>query len=138
MYDYYGTNTIASSSDVAVASTILGFLTAYFAVIGVILVLMIISDWFIFKKANKPGWASIVPIYNIVVKYQIANINPLFILLFLIPFVNGVAAIVLNIMLGINLAKAFGKSGGFAVGLIFLPMIFYPILAFGKAEYQGV
>lgn len=31
--------------------------------------------------------------------------------------------------------KAFGKDGGYAVGIFFLPMIFYMILAFGKSEY---
>ena len=51
-----------------------------------------------------------------------------------IPFVN----LIIMIILSIELAKCFGKGGGFAAGLILLPIIFYPILAFGSAEYQGV
>lgn len=42
----------------------------------------------------------------------------------------------MNIIVSIRIANAFGKGAGFAVGLIFLPFIFFPILAFGDAEYQ--
>ena len=53
-------------------------------------------------------------------------------LLFLIPLVN----IAIAIILAIDIAKAFGKGTGFAIGLIFLGFIFYPILGFGSAQYQ--
>ena len=104
----------------------------------------IVAMWKIFTKAGKPGWAAIVPVYNMVVLYQIAGVNPLWLLLLIgsiIPIVNFIVAIVfliINILVYIKLAKAFGKGGGFAVGLIFLPFIFQCILAFGSAEYQGV
>jgi hypothetical protein len=51
----------------------------------------------------------------------------------LIPFVNVVVAIVVTV----DMAKAFGKDAGYALLLIFLPFIGYPMLAFGDAEYQG-
>jgi len=35
------------------------------------------------------------------------------------------------------LSKSFGKDVGFTIGLILLPVIFYPILAFGDAKYIG-
>ena len=44
----------------------------------------------------------------------------------------------MGIQTQIRLAKAFGKGGGFAAGLIFLPYVFMPLLAFGKGTYQGV
>jgi len=50
----------------------------------------------------------------------------------LIPFVNFVIALILTI----ELAKAFGKGTGFAMGLFFLNLIFLPILAWGDAKYQ--
>lgn len=137
MYNYYGTTATATSADAEVMTAVMGFLATYAIVIGILAIVLIVSKWIIFKKANKPGWASIIPIYNMVVEYQIANVNPLLIILLIIPVVNFVASIVLSIIVNINLAKAFGKSGAFAVGLIFLPVIFFPILAFGKAEYQG-
>lgn len=91
-------------------------------------VLMIISLWKIFKKAGKPGWASIVPIYNIYIMCEIAEKEWWYILLLCVPFVNIYAMIVLYN----GMAKRFGKGGGFVVGMILLPVVFFPMLAFGK------
>lgn len=98
-----------------------------------IILISIISMWKIFTKAGKPGWASIVPIYNTVVMLEIIGRPIWWILLLLIPFVN----IVIAIMMLFDLAKAFGKEGAFGLLLLFLPFIGYPILAFGKAKYVG-
>ena len=96
-----------------------------------LIVLIIASLWKIFTKAGQPGWASIIPIYNLIVLLKIAGKPLWFIILFFIPFANIVAAI----LVALAVAKNFGKSGGFVVGLILLPIIFYPILAFGDAKY---
>lgn len=98
-----------------------------------ILVVLIAAMWKIFTKAGKPGWASIVPFYNIIVMLEIVGRPLWWIVLMLIPFVN----IVIGIILAIDLAKSFGKGGGFAAGLILLSFIFYPILGFGSAQYKG-
>ncbi len=100
-------------------------------------VISIIAMWKIFTKAGKPGWAAIIPVYNMVVLFQIAGMNPLLLLLALIPFANFIILPILTILMNIKLAQKFGKSGGFAVGLIFLNFIFMLILAFGDAQYQG-
>jgi hypothetical protein len=105
----------------------------FFVVYLLIIVLFIASLWKIFVKANQPGWAAIIPIYNIYVLTQIVGRPAWWIVLFLIPCVNIVAAI----MLALDLAKSFGKDIGFAIGMILLPIIFYPILGFGKAAYVG-
>ena len=97
-------------------------------------VLMIVALWVIFRKAGKPGWAAIVPFYNQYVQFEITWGSGWRFLMLLIPLYN----IILGIQTQVKLAKAFGKGGGFAVGLIFLPYVFYPILAFGGAAYQGV
>ena len=89
--------------------------------------------WKIFAKAGEPGWAVIVPIYNIIVMLKIVGKPIWWIVLFLIPLVNLVA----SILLSISLAKSFGKGTGFGVGLAFLGFIFGPILAFGDATYEG-
>lgn len=98
-----------------------------------LLVLTIATMWKINTKANKPGWACIVPIYNIIVMLEIAKKPTWWIFLMIIPFVN----FIIMILIALSLAKNFGKSEGFAVGLILLPFIFYPILAFGDAVYVG-
>ncbi len=96
-------------------------------------VLMVVACWKIFTKAGEPGWASIVPIYNIFVWLRIAGKPGWWILLLFVPLVN----FVVSILVTVGLAKAFGKGAGFVVGLIFLPFIFYLILAFGSDEYRN-
>jgi len=99
-----------------------------------IAILMIASMWKLFTKAGKPGWASIIPIYNVIVMLQIVNRPLWLIILFFIPFVNSI----MGILLCYWLAVAFGKGIGYTVGLIFLPFIFYPLLAFSKdTQYTG-
>ena len=97
-------------------------------------ILMIIAQWRIFSKAGEPGWASLIPIYNLYVLYKITWGSGIRFLLLLIPLYN----IILAIQTNIRLARAFGKDDGFAVGLIFLPSIFMLILGFGGAQYCGV
>ncbi len=94
-------------------------------------VLMIASMWKVFAKAGKPGWAAIVPIYNIVVLLEIIRKPMWWIVMFFIPIVS----LIFAILMYVELAKVFGKGGGFAAGLIFLSPIFLPILAFGGAQY---
>lgn len=125
----------SSAFDFAVLGAAFGVYAAIGSVIGI---LTIIAMWRIFAKAGKPGWAAIIPIYNIVVMFQIVGLNPWLLLLYLIPFVNIVAGIILAIMLCIRLARAFGKSSGFAVGLIFLNTIFILILGLGDSKYVGI
>ena len=99
----------------------------------IILLVIIIAYWKIFEKAGKPGWAAIIPIYNIIVLLEIVGKPTWWIILYLIPLVNFVIAIIV-----INeLSKKFGQGVGFTIGLILLPFIFYPILGFGSASYKG-
>lgn len=93
---------------------------------------MLISMWKVFKKAGKPGWASIIPIYNIYTMIQIAKLPTYYLLLFMIPIAN----IYAMFKIYIELAHKFNKSTGFGVGLIFLSVIFFPMLAFGDATYE--
>jgi hypothetical protein len=96
-------------------------------------IIAIICMWVVYSKANRPGWASIVPIYNAVVLLDIVHRPLWWIILFFIPCVD----IIILFIVYIDLAKVFGKGTGFGLGLIFLPFIFIPILAFGSAEYEG-
>ena len=98
-----------------------------------IVVIMVASMWKVFTKAGQPGWAAIVPIYNIVVLLNIVGKPVWWLVLFLIPFVG----FVISFIVLIALAQCFGKGAGFGVGLVFLGFIFFPILGFGDARYQG-
>lgn len=91
-------------------------------------ILLIVSMWKIYKKAGKPGWAAIVPVYNIIVLLEIAELPLWYIALFLVPFAN----IYAMFKIYIELAHKFGKSTGFGVASVFFSVICFPILAFNK------
>ena len=95
-------------------------------------VFYLVAMWKVFVKAGQPGWASIIPIYNTYVLLQIAGKPGWWLLLMLIPVVN----LVIVIIMCLGIANNFGKGTGFAIGLIFLSIIFLPILAFGDARYN--
>jgi len=104
-----------------------------------LVIILIVSYWKIFTKAGKPGWAALIPIYNTVVLAEIAG-QPwwygLMPLLAFIPYVGGIVVLIFMILIEYKLALAFGKDTAFVVGLILLPFIFFPILAFSKdAQY---
>ncbi|MBL7764835.1 MAG: hypothetical protein JNJ58_01985 [Chitinophagaceae bacterium] len=107
-------------------------------VIGIVFILGIVvfiiaCMWKIYEKAGQPGWAAIIPIYNFIILLKIVGKPWWWLLLMLIPIVNYVFIIwTYNL-----LSKSFGKSEGFTVGLLLLGIIFFPILAFGSAQYIG-
>ena len=110
-------------------------LLALYSACGVFMTVAgILAMWKVFQKAGEPGWAAIVPIYNTYVLFKITWGSGWFFLLLLIPIVN----IVILIITYVKMARVFGRSGGFAVGLIFLNLIFMLILAFGDAQYIGI
>ena len=120
-------------SDSAVYAIAGGALAVYYIIGLAITVLMLVAMWKMFVKAGKPGWGAIVPFYNTYCLFDMSFGNGWLFLLLLVPCVN----VVMEIIMMVKLAQAFGKSGGFAVGLIFLPYIFVPMLGFGDAQYYG-
>jgi hypothetical protein len=130
-----------------------GFGIFLFVFLLVVCILLIVTNWKIFSKAGKPGWASLIPFYNIYIMSDIAFGNLSYFIAIMISWVvsflggfleisilsslAGLASFVLYIIYCVKISKAFGKSGGFAVGLVLLPLIFFPILGLGSAEYIG-
>ena len=103
------------------------------AVYLALVVLAIAGLWKAFTKAGEPGWAAIVPIYNLIVMCKVGGKPIWWFILMFIPLVG----LVIFIILSIAIAEKFGKGAGFGIGLFFLPFIFYPILGFGDATYIG-
>ncbi len=118
----------------AAAAAAAGFFMCYMVFIVLFTLVILVGMWKVFEKAGKPGWASIIPIYNTIVLLEIASKPIWWIFLLFIPCVN----IVVGILVLIDLAKNFGQGAGFAVGLWLLPFIFFPILGFGSSKYQPV
>jgi Family of unknown function (DUF5684) len=94
---------------------------------------VIVAMWKVFTKAGRPGWATIIPIYNMYVWCKIVGRPGWWVILMLIPLVN----IIVGIIVCIDMAKSFGKGVGFGIGIALLGIIFLPILGFGSAQYQG-
>jgi|SRR6185503_407179 len=105
---------------------------ALFAVIGVVYILLLAGMWKAFAKAGEPGWACIVPIYNLVVMVKISGKPIWWFVLLLVPCVG----IIIAFLVSVAIAERFGKGAGFGVGLAFFPYIFWPILGFGSAQYS--
>ena len=111
------------------ASAVLGTMVGVYSVVWLA---MIVGMWKVFTKAGKPGWAAIIPFYNTYTLFDMVYGDGWKFLFLLVPFYS----IYISIKLYIDLASAFGKSGGFAVGLIFLNPIFMCILGFGPAVFE--
>ena len=104
---------------------------------GIFAILQIIGLWKVFTKAGQPGWAAIIPFYNIIVLLQIVGKPWWYLLLIFIPCANFVFIIWGVILINNLLSKSFGQGIGFTLGLIFLSPIFIPILGFGNYTYLG-
>ena len=122
-----------------------GAAVGLFALLGAMIVpllilsaIYIVANWKIFEKAGQPGWAAIIPVYNLIVMLDVQGRPKWWIIWYLIPFVNYVSGVVMFIIQCLDYAKRFGKDGGFVAGLILLNPIFLLILALGSAQYQGV
>ena len=104
-----------------------------FLIALVVVVFMVAAMWRVFTKAGQPGWGCLVPFYNVYLMLEIAGKPGWWLIFFFIPVINFVVQIVMMI----DIAKNFGRGGWFAAGLIFLPIIFFPVLAFGESVYIG-
>ncbi|WIG58959.1 MAG: Signal peptidase I [Ktedonobacterales bacterium] len=111
------------------AGLLVGGGLVFLLIVLAIAVFYIACMWKIFAKAGQPGWAAIIPIYNIIVLLQVCQ-RPLWWIILYIFFAPIIAIILL-----FDLARVFGRSAGFALGLWFLGVIFFPILAFGDSRY---
>lgn len=104
------------------------FMLSYLTCIGVALAGM----WASFSKAGRPGWAVLIPIYNLLVYIDIAGKPWWWLFLCMIP----IAGIYFGIVLAMEFVKSYGKGVGFLLGILFLPFVFWPLLGFGDAVYQ--
>lgn len=137
-YDYgYATDTAAATG----LGAILGAFLGIFLIIGLVVgIIQLVGMWKVFTKAGEKGWKCLIPIYNLVTLFRVSGLSPWIIFGYLagiIPFVGWIICLGITIYQCNSLAKAFGKDVGYTVGLVLIPVIFYPILGFGKAEYVG-
>lgn len=97
---------------------------------GAIILLGLVAGWALFRKAKRPGWAVLVPGYNLWVLFSIGGVEGW------MALVPGLNLLAWALLVPFGLAKRFGRSVWFAWGLVFAGVLFYPLLAFGGARYQ--
>ena len=104
-------------------------------------IVTIIGEWKTFKKAGQPGWAALIPIYNIYIETKIVGRQSWWFALVVfanfVPVIGQAVSLGTSIILTNDLSKSFGKDTGFTIGLVLLRPIFMMILGFGSPIYQG-
>ncbi|HUF25912.1 MAG TPA: DUF5684 domain-containing protein [Gemmatimonadaceae bacterium] len=108
-----------------------GGLALWLVIMGLV-VFMVASMWIVFDKAGQPGWAVLIPIYQQIVHARVANKSVWWGIALIIPVINLIAYFVISF----GVAERFGKSTAFGIGLALLPIVFYPMLAFGDAQAE--
>ena len=127
--DYYNTTTTAAAAGLGAAFVV------YMIICIAIAAVMIVSLWKVFTKAGRPGWAAIVPFYNMWTLFEIGGQKGAYIFFIFIPFVGSIIYLVFEIKALLEIAKRFGKDTTFGVLSIFFPFVTFPILAFSDAKY---
>lgn len=109
-------------------------LFGYYLLIYALIVFGYVAGWWtVFRKAGQPSWAALIPLYNIyVLVVGVARLSTLWFILVLIPIFQVIPAILVNV----EVARRFGRSEAFGLGLFLLGPVFYPVLGFGSARYQ--
>lgn len=119
----------------SLVAVLLGFFGTFFLIIIALAIFMIIINWKLFEKAGKPGWASLIPVYNTVILFEIIGYKWYYIFLLAlgaVPVIGSIALILFTISYSIKLAKSFGQTIGFGIGLALVNPVFTAILAFSK------
>jgi hypothetical protein len=122
----------SSTGSASMAGLIAGAIANFMLTVA-IYVIFVIGAWRVFSKADRPGWWSIIPIWNAIVLLQITGRSGWWVLGYLIPLLN----LFVQIRWGIEMAQSYGRGIGFAIGLILLEPLFLVILGFGDTSYLG-
>jgi hypothetical protein len=128
----------SGGEEAALAAGLVAFFAAFAFVFIAIGLVVVVGMWKTFDKAGQPGWAAIVPFYNLVVMFRIGGQSGWFALSYLlnfIPIIGTLAFLGIIIWNHVNISKRFGQGVGFAIGLVLLAPIFWLILGFGSSKY---
>ena len=107
MYDVNTYNTASNASGLGVLAGVNASSTIISLAVAVV---SIVALWKIFEKAGIEGWKSIIRIYNMVVLFQLVDLNPWLLLLALIPCLGWIAIWILSIVAYVRLAKKMGQD----------------------------
>lgn len=95
-------------------------------------ILVMVGGKNLFKKASKKESTAFYPLVNLFTLLDITETSTFLGILFFVPIVNVVVLSILFYRLG----SAFNTSMFYKIGLVVLPIVFYPMLAFGEKAYK--
>ena len=130
----------SGNEQAAIAAGVAAFIGAFFLVFVVIGIVTLIGMWKAFAKAGQPGWAVLVPIYNIIVLLRVAGLPWYWVFapfVAIIPILGWIAYIVWIVWVHHRISTRFGQGVGYTIGLTLLGPIFWLILGFGSSKYVG-
>ena len=147
-YDSYYTTSQTANQVGALAGAALVFVVIMYIIALAAAIVELIGLWKMFKKAGRKGWEALIPGHDGFVLFEMAGINPIWIIwmmlagvVMIIPIIGWLAGIAFVIFVefwvNIKLAKQFGKETGFGVLMAFFPFVMYPILGFGSAKWTA-
>lgn len=140
--------------EAAAFGIVLGILGVILIPVIIVSVILIVANFKLYKKAGKEGWKCLIPYYNTWTECEFLGLNTNWVWILLgasivggildgmldttlFSYVSTAASFYFSILRSISMAQSFGKDTGFGVGILLLPVVFVPMLAFGKAEYVG-
>lgn len=122
----------------ALLALIAGFGMILVAGIIVFGIVTLIGMWKVFTKAGEPGWAVLIPIYNLIVLLRIVGLPWYWVFapfVAIIPILGAIAYLVWVVWVHHRISTRFGQGVGFTIGLTLLGPIFWLILGFGSSKY---
>lgn len=111
------------------------YVKTFMVILVIIAIYSIFITSFIFRKAGKQGFATLIPIYRDIVHLKICGLSPWLLLLVFIPIIGWLALMAVAIIGRFELSKKFGHGFLFGLGLLVLPTLFRTIIAFSSNEY---
>ena len=130
----------SGTNDAAVAAGLMAFFAAFAMVFFIIGLVCLIGMWKVFAKAGQPGWAVLIPFYNVIVLLRVAGLAwywLFFPLVIIVPVLGALAYLAWIVWVHHRISTRFGQGVGFTIGLTLLSPIFWLILGFGSAKYVG-
>jgi hypothetical protein len=99
-----------------------------------LVLLQVAGMWLVFRKAGRPGWAALIPVYDLVVLMDVLGRSRWWVLWLFVPVVN----IFVWLAVSQDLADAFGHGLGMTLALFLVPWIALLVLGLGSSSYSSL
>ncbi len=126
-----------------------GGIYGIYLVIATLVVFYHISLAKVYEKAGIEGWKAYIPFYNVIPFIKISRRPKWWLYIYILSVLLIISIIFLHfwwlytflliplifgILISIDFAKAFDQQALFGLGILFMPFVFIPILAYSDAQ----